>query len=40
MDKKKMIAMIVAVLVAIGGMVLGIDLKGAVCGAPAAEQAK
>lgn len=35
MDKKKLIALIAAVAVAIATAVFGVDIKGAVCEAPA-----
>ena len=38
MDKKKLIAAVVAVAVVVAGL-LGLDIKGAVCGAPEAPAA-
>lgn len=41
MDYKKLIPLVVGVLLAVGGAVLGINLKGEVCGtAPAAAVVK
>ena len=35
MDKNKIIAAVIAILLGVGGAFLGFNLKGAVCGDPA-----